>query len=190
MNPYTPEPPRKSWPRRHKVLTGLGIAVAVITGAGIASAGSQPKHVTTAAAQPSDTPSTTYTPPPAPVNTPAPSPSPDGTVSYSCDSSLAAGIYGTNWLTGEADLQNTGNIGIVVRVKFKWHQEAYPDAVAPVRTVRLKTGASKVVRFHYNAGTFSGSTAPLDRWQSWQDSHSGIPCHASVHMVSTFGQAS
>jgi hypothetical protein len=133
---------------------------------------------------------TNNTPGAAPATTapaPAPAANPDGTVSTSCDEDLGGGIYSPTYLTGEADLANTGNVGITVTVKFAWHQEAYPDVTAPVKTVRLRPGQHKVARFRVYSGTFAGSTALLDRYDSWQNSHGGNPCKARVRITGTFG---
>jgi hypothetical protein len=125
----------------------------------------------------------------APAPSAAPTANPDGSWSASCDTSLGAGINDANYLTGEVDLVNTGNVGTVVRVRFAWKQEAYPSIVL-FKTVRTHPGQHYVVRFHYNAGTFATSTAPLDRDQSWQENHGfRMPCSASATIMRSFGPA-
>jgi hypothetical protein len=182
------QPPRKRhWIRWTLITAAAVIATFVIVGA-IASTGSGHGNIQVKKAASSSTPAAPATAPATPAAASPPAASPEGKATWSCDEDLgSSSIYSPTYLTGEADLSNTGNVGIVVTVRFAWHQEAYPDVTAPVKTVRIRAGQDKVARFRYYAGTFAGSTQPLDRYDSWQSSHSGMPCHASVHIVSTFG---
>jgi hypothetical protein len=196
-NGSTPPPqsaPRKAWIRRHPIWTTV-IVLFIIGAIGSAfSGGSKPGH----AAATSSASSGGYTPPtppagPTPAAAPAtpaaaPAPNPEGTTDTSCDEDLGgSSIYDPVYLTGEADVTNTGNIGITVRVRMAWHQEAYPDVTAPAKTVRVKPGHTRPVRFRFYVGTYAGSTEALDRSMSWQDSHDGQPCHSRARITGTFG---
>jgi len=181
MGPLPPAPPRRRHPWRWTILGAITVAGALI-GAGAAAPASGHHAAPAASSAPAAAPSPSWTP----SSPPPPDPQPDGTYEYSCDQDLGADIYSPTYLTGEVDLNNTGNVGLIDRVTFRWHQEAYPDIVMR-KTVRLKAGHARVVRFRYYAGTFDTATAPLDRNTSWEDSHAGQGCHARVTYTSTFG---
>jgi hypothetical protein len=94
-------------------------------------------------------------------------PEPDGTYSGSCDYTLSddftSSISGT--LTGEIDIKNTGNVGSIIRARITWPQEGYIP-VAAHRTVHVRYGSSKTVRFHLPA-----TSNVIDNLQSWQEHH-------------------
>ena len=184
--------PRKSWPRRHKILTGLGITLVVIIGASVAAAagGSKPKQVTTAAANcpqgwvkvgtggacapgPQDKSASAQ---------PAPAPSPNGTYSGSCDVSLSSSITGQNYLTGEIDVHNTGNIGTVNRVRISWPLQGFAPIVKS-KTVRVRAGVTRRVEFRAAV-----DESQVGQFQDEQlSSNSGDPCHYHAVEINTFG---
>lgn len=117
---------------------------------------------------------------------PAPAPSPNGTYTGSGDYTLSPTLYGDNYLIGEVDVTNTGNVGIIARVKFTWPQEGYPPIVAH-KTVRIRYGATKVVRFHVNVGNVSNSNV-IDLLQSWQSGHGyANGYHWTATIIGTYG---
>jgi hypothetical protein len=200
-NSSTPPPqpaPRKAWIRRHPVWTTIIVLFAIgAIGSTLGGGGNgNPSHAATPASAggynpptPPAGPTPASSAPATPAAAPAPEPSPSGTADTSCDDDLGgSSIYDPVYLTGEVDVTNTGNIGIIVRVRMAWHQEAYPDVTVPAKTVRVKVGRTRPVRFRFYVGTFAGSTSALDLWQSWQDSHDGQPCHARTRITGTFGQ--
>ncbi len=160
------------------VTAALSAAIAI----GVAACGPAPAR-TAAAQQPlpalSTNPVSTYT-------APAPVPSPDGTYSGSCDYTLTSDFSSSisGHLIGEIDLENTGNVGTIDRVRITWPQEGFPPIVA-TRTVRTPAGASKTVRFHVAA-----SSNMIDELQSWQEHHNlRDGCHYRATITGTYGGA-
>jgi len=153
-----------------------GTALAVITACGPVT--QHAKQVgNSSTSLPADPATTAPAPPPAP--------NPDGTFEGSCDYTLSDSLYGTDYLVGEVDLANTGNIGTVVKVKISWPQLGYSPITA-TKTVRTHPGQHKPVRFHLPA---EGNT--IDLLQSWQENHDFKDgCHYRATMVSTFGSPS
>lgn len=93
---------------------------------------------------------------------------------------FSSNIAGT--LTGEIDVNNTGNIGTVDKVKITWPQEGYGPIVMR-RTVRVAAGASQAVSFHKNA-----SQTVISNLQAWQTGHNyNDGCTYKVTMVNEFG---
>jgi hypothetical protein len=190
MNPPAPPPPHPHAPQRKRhwvrwTLITIAALIAAGTAAGLAGGSPQPQGRPAASAATSPA----STPPAVPAAAPAPAPSPDGTYQGSCDTRLGAGISDPNYLIGQVDLANTGNIGTVIRVRFAWKQEGYPD-ITMTKTTRTRPGQSRTVDFRYYAGTFATSTAPLDQNQSWQENHGfKDPCTYHARIVATFGQA-
>jgi hypothetical protein len=183
----SPPPPRK----RHRIRTTL-IVIGSILGGFLIFGG-----ILTAVAGPSGTPVSTApsvasnpsnpSPPPAPTTPPPPAANPDGKYQWSGDYLLANGIYDQNYLIGEVDLNNTGNVGEVVRVQFSWPQEGTPSITAH-KTVRLPYGASKVVRFRVPVGSYDQGAQAIDLLQSWQEHHNGEGYKAKVTLLHTYGQ--
>lgn len=172
----------------------ITIIVAVLAAGGIAACGSAtttktvtrttapPKAASdTAAAQASassttESSTTSYTPPPA-------TPHPQGQFDSSCDITLADSIDGPNYFIGRADMNNTGNIGIVVRVTAEWDQTSEADIHATPKYVRIPRGQSRTARFSV--------PATQDQISQMQDSPSymgsGNGCKIGVKIVDTFG---
>jgi len=187
--PAPPAPAPPGPPKRHhwgRIIV-IGAAAFVLGAAviGIAGGEGSPSTPKSSTSQPAASPVTSL-PPSAPAAAPAPAPSPDGNYTGSGDYTLSPTVYGNNYLVGEVDLTNTGNIGTVIRVKFTWPQEGYPPIKA-VKTVRVPYGASKTVRFHVSAGNVSNSNV-IDLLQSWQEGHNfkdGFTYKATI--IDTFG---
>jgi hypothetical protein len=179
-------PARKSWPRRHKILTALGVTAALITVTGVAGAlagGAGGHPVQAAQSQPSAA-TAPATPTAAAAAAPAPAPSPHGTYQGSCDYTLTSSLYGNDHLVGEIDLTNTGNTGVIVKTRITWPQEGALPVTAR-KTVRLPFGASKPVRFSVPV---SNTSSVIDLLQSWQERHGlrdGCTYHAAF--TNTFG---
>ena len=177
---------RRSWPRRHKLLTGLGLAATVLGIAGAiggTSGHGKPLHH---AAQPASPAAATSSPPAAPA---PPTPNPQGTYQGSCNYTIASSPSQQDTLTGEVDVTNTGNIGTVVRVRISWPQEGYAP-IARHRTVRVRPGATKAVRFHVPVGNSWDGSNVISNLQAWQTGH-GLRdgCRYRGGIVNTFGQA-
>jgi hypothetical protein len=111
---------------------------------------------------------------------PAPTPEPDGKFESQCDyvlgdfSESASGFR----FIGQAKLENTGNIGIVLRVIAAWDLLGQP----PFRIrkqARVPYGATKTVRFSKVV-----SQDQIDLHQS-ADSE----CRVNATIVDTFGEA-
>jgi hypothetical protein len=179
-------PPRKT----HHLRTAIiAIAATLIAGIvaliaiGTATSGST-NGATVSAAPTATSPAA----PAAATTQPAPTPSPDGKFDWSGDYLLANGIYDPNYLIGEVDLHNTGNVGEIVRVKFSWPQEATPP-ITRSKTVHLPYGASKVIRFKVPVGSYDQGAQAIDLLQSWQEHHNGEGYKATVTLLHTYGPA-
>lgn len=161
------------------LITGTGLAMAAlltVTACGSAS------HPDSAAAA---TPRATAAASSVPVPTPAPEPSPDGTFSGSCDYTLGNNpAGGSAEAVGEIDEQNTGNIGLELRVTISWPQEGFAP-LTETKHIRLAAGASKAVRFHRPLSYTQISN--LQNWQSGHNERDG--CHYHSTETSTFGIA-
>lgn len=179
-HPYpapTPPPPRKRHTTRNILLiAGAGLFALVIAGIAMAGTGtgSSPR-VNAPATQPA-------APPPPPVT------SPEAKYRSSGDYIIPASIYGPVLLVGEADLHNTGNVGVTLRCRMNWYREGLAP-LTQTRKVRLATGANEVLRFRLRMGSFSGSGSNvIDSVQSWQSSHMGQPvASAKCSIVDSWG---
>lgn len=163
--------------RTMKLAVTSGVVLgAVVTGCGVSSQSGSGHPLTHASSSPAAAAAATAVP--------APAPSPDGKYSGSCDVSLSDSLYGQNYLTADVDLQNTGNIGTVIKATVKWGQQGFSPIVAS-KTVRLHVGQSKTVHFHSPA-----SEEQISRFQDVQLADSnGDGCHYRGSMIRTFGQA-
>ena len=149
------------------VLLGLAVTGCSVTG----TLSSQNQRVKTT------TPSTS-TPVPA-------TPKPAGTASGSCNYTLSSTLSGPNYLIGEVDLSNTGNVGSVVRVRIGWPQEGSVD-ITKIKTVHLPYGAHNwPVHFKVLA-----DDSVITNLQDWEEGH-GLPqndCSYHTAIINTFGQ--
>lgn len=187
----SPQQPKKSWARRHKISTGiLGIVALFVVIGVIGAALGSPSTGTPAAvgsSSPQASPGSTQAASGSTSPAPQASPNPDASYQGSCDYTLSSSIYGNDHLIGEVDQDNTGNIGVVVRVRITWPQEGAPPITAR-KTVQLPYGASnKPVRFHVPVA--SGGNV-INQLQSWQENHNfknGCTYHATI--LRTYGSA-
>lgn len=194
--PPPPVPPKRKphYGRRVTLIIAGAIAVIVVI-AVAASAGSNKdkktgaQHIATSTSASASTSSSAPAPaveestseaPPAAV------PNPDGTFSGSCDYELATDIdnYDTHAgdLNGEVDVENTGNVGIVVKVTITWPQLGHTP-IAMSKNVRVAYGQAKTVPFTKPVGS-----AVIERLQSWQEGHDYKDgCTYNGKMTDTFG---
>jgi hypothetical protein len=179
--------PRASWPRRHRVLTVLGVLVVLLIVGSIANAvatGSKDGASNNAAGGQPAAQAAVSSPTAQPSSTPAPVPSPDGKYSGSCDYTLGSDpVGGTAVFVGEIDLTNTGNVGTIVRARITWPQEGYAP-IAMKRTMRVPSGQKRAVRFHYHA---DGNQ--VDLLQAWQSGHNFKDgCTYRATLTGTYGK--
>lgn len=174
---FPPQPPRRKrhWVRWTAVSTGVllvGIVAAgIASGAGNKQPGPVISSPATSVAVASQSPQ-------------AVQPSPDGTFTGSCSYELGdSPSTGTAQATGDIEAENTGNIGIFVKLTITWPQEGYAP-LSLSKTVRLPQGGSRDVQFHMQL-----SGTQLDRLQNYQLGHSGDDgCTFNGSMTDTFGQ--
>jgi hypothetical protein len=173
-----PQPPqRRSWVRRHKVLTvfgGLagGVVALLILGIALAATGTgSHKPQANNLAAPSSAPA------------PAPTASPNGTVTGSCDVSLSDNsVSGQDYLTADVQVQNTGNLGAVIKVTVGWPQQGFDD-IKKSKTVHVPFGATKTVHLNHPA-----SSQQIRNFQDAELASSGNDvCHYRGDLVGTFG---
>ncbi len=159
------------------------IATAALAAIALAAAGcASTAHVPATAGAAAGTGSAAV--PATPAAAPAPDPSPDGTYSGSCDVSLSDALYGQDYLTADVNLDNTGNVGTINRVRVSWGQQGFAPITA-TRTVHVRYHASKTVHLHYAA-----SQEQISRFQDVQLADSnGDGCHYHAATTGTFGAA-
>jgi hypothetical protein len=147
------------------------LATAVLGGIALAAVGCA-KTVTASVAPHSAAPASSSAPAAPPTTQPpaAPVANPKATGQGSCSYNLASSISGNDYLTGEVDLNNTGNVGVDVTVSVAWPQEGFSPIVS-TKQVKLPFGASgQVVSFHVNAGN-AGTSNVINNLQSWEQGH-------------------
>ena len=85
---------------------------------------------------------------PSGTTEPAASAKPDGKFTHSCDMLLNSNFESsvTGWLVADAELRNTGNVGITVNVKAVWKQ-AGSNPIVRVKKVRIGYGHHRAVHF-------------------------------------------
>jgi hypothetical protein len=156
------------------VVAGIALAACGTSTTGsVSGGGSQPPA---AAAQES-------TPPPAP-----PVANPQAKYSATADYTIPSDIYGAVYVTGETDVINTGNVGIVVKCRMGWQQLGLPDITA-TKKAHVPFGATVPIRYHVNVGSFSGNGGTvIDAIQSYQSGHMDQAYgNARCKIVDTFG---
>ena len=185
--PPPPVPPKK---KRHTVRTVAIVAGALIvvgTIAGALGTGGKKTAAPTAQTTSSMTPSKTApVAPPVVESTPDPTPSPDATYEGTCDYELSTDFdnYETHAadLNGEVDVENTGNVSNVVRVKITWPQLGHAPIVMR-KTVKVAYGKTVTARFTQPVGQ-----SEIDRLQSWQEGHNFKDgCTYGATITDTFG---
>jgi hypothetical protein len=192
--PLPVQPAKKPSRRWLYISLAAGAVLIVGTAAGAASSGDKKKaaapiatssHATSSVA-PSTTPPDISTE--SGVNpTPEVFPSPDGTYTGTCDYELSTDFdnYETHAadLNGEVDVENTGNVGIVIKVAIAWPQLGHAP-IAMHKTVKVPYGKTVTARFTQPIGQ-----SEIDRLQSWQEGHDfkdGCTYHGTV--LDTFGK--
>lgn len=171
---------RKHHGVRNGCILGFAIVVvALITIGAIATALS-------GGSKPGSHPAATSATSAAPVSAAPPVANPDGKYNGSCNYTLGNDpVGGTAMATGDIQVRNTGNVGIVIRLKITWPQQGYA-ALVMTKSVKLAIGASRDVQFHRSL-----SSNQLDNLQNWQTGHNfadGCTYHGTI--TSTFGPVS
>jgi hypothetical protein len=118
--------------------------------------------------------------PPEPPAEPPVEPDPDADYTSVCDYLL--GDFSDNTRTGyrfvaDADITNTGNIGIVVRVNVSWRQIG-TNPVKASKTAKIKVGSSKTVHI----------TEPATGDEILAHQSADSRCKVAVLIVDTFGE--
>jgi hypothetical protein len=175
-------PEKKSHKLRNVLLVIIMGIMAIVIISAVAGQGSSTQQNVTQSASPNlaaSAPENTNTSPPPPVA------NPDGTYQGSCDYTLGTGFDNNYHVIGEIDLDNTGNVGVIVHTRITWPQEG-ADPITARKTVHLPTGAHKPVRFRIPV-----TSEQIDLLQSWQERHDfkdGCTYHASFS--DTYGPVS
>ena len=121
-------------------------------------------------------------PEPLAAEPPPPPPDPDADYTSNCDYTLgdfSESASGYRFLA-DARIRNTGNIGIVLRVRAAWDQIAAPP-IREEKTVRLRPGQGRQVNFVRVV-----SQNELDLHQSVEQ----FPkCRVKATIIDTFGEA-
>ncbi len=121
-----------------------------------------------------------------PTSPSTPTKAPAAKYGHSCDLDLNSN-YGqspTGWLVGDAELHNTGNVGVMVRVKATWKQAGSRPITA---TKKTRLGYKKRHAVHFKI--------PVD--QNQVDATQSAPgylggggwCGVRATLVSTYGPA-
>lgn len=129
------------------------------------------------------------TSPPAPANstsahTPPPAARSAGKYVGSCDYTLNDNFNSSivAWATGDIEVTNTGNVGIVVTLKITWPQQGFPS-LASHKTVRLAYGGRRDIQFHLPL-----NQNQISNLQNWQQGHNdSTGCTYKATIVSSFG---
>jgi hypothetical protein len=175
-----PPPPRKHRVRRVVLLCLAGVVGFIVVISVVSAALSGPAHKAAAPQQSTSAPSQA-----AATTAPAAAPSPDGTFTGSCNYTLGdSPSTGTAMATGDINVENTGNVGIVTKVTITWPQEGF-SPLSLTKTVRVPYGGSLDVQFHR---PLTGTQ--VDNLQNYQLGHAGDDgCTYNGSMVGTFGAA-
>ncbi|HZG49488.1 MAG TPA: hypothetical protein VEY90_08210 [Thermoleophilaceae bacterium] len=107
-------------------------------------------------------------------------PNPDGRYNFNCDYLLGDFTEGTEQgfkFVAGGTVENTGNIGIVIRVRARW-QQLGSDRILEERRVRLKVGRRKRVNISRLA-----SSGEIDAHQFAEGD-----CSVGAKIVKTFGR--
>jgi hypothetical protein len=121
---------------------------------------------------------------PSGTTEPAPAASPDGKFTHSCDMLLNSDFESvvSGWLVADAELKNTGNVGIKVNVKAVWKQ-AGSNPIVKVKKVRLGYGHHRAVHFKVPI-----STDQVDAYQSAPGYFNDSACGVNATITSNFGR--
>lgn len=86
-------------------------------------------------------------------------------------------------------MNNTGNVGIQIRVKIEWPQEGFPP-ITRTKTREVPYGNHDYpVRFHVSAGSIDSGSNVIDNLQSWETGHNDPANDCTYHetIVNYFG---
>lgn len=109
---------------------------------------------------------------------PPPTPDPDARYSQTCDYLLSSDIYGDNHLIGSSKVNNTGNVGVVAEVTFKWFQ-AGGAAIVEKDTLRIPYNGHKTAK--------ANIPADMDVISRLQALPYDQQCSVRAKLVDTFG---
>jgi hypothetical protein len=114
----------------------------------------------------------------------APTPNADGKFTHSCDMLLNSDFESSvsGWLVADAELRNTGNVGIKVNVKAVWKQ-AGSNPIVKVKGIRLGYGHHRAVHFKLPI-----STDQVDAYQSAPGYFNDNACSVNATITSNFGR--
>lgn len=165
-----------------KALKWVGIIIGAILllsiGAALGGAGEDPEPTKTASrpAAPSSTAAPEETETEAPPTREVPNP--DGRYEMDCDYSLPADIDSQDYkFIAGGTLENTGNVGIVARVTYKWDLLGQSD-YKQVKTYRIARGRERDVDV-----SFPITSDLIDAHQS-----ADSDCDVKVRISDTFGR--
>jgi hypothetical protein len=115
---------------------------------------------------------------------PAPAPDADGKFTHSCDMLLNSDFESSvsGWLVADAEVRNTGNVGIKLNVKAVWKQ-AGSNPIIKVKRVRLGYGHHRAVHFKLPV-----STDQVDAYQSAPGYFNDNACSVNATITTTFGR--
>ncbi len=121
---------------------------------------------------------------PSATTEPAPAPNPDGKFTHSCDMLLNSDFESSvsGWLVADAELKNTGNVGLKFNVKAVWKQ-AGSNPIVKVKHVRLGYGHHRAVHFKVPI-----STDQVDAYQSAPGYFNDNTCSVNATITSNFGR--
>jgi hypothetical protein len=121
---------------------------------------------------------------PSGTTEPAASPQPDGKFTHSCDMLLNTDFNSSTsgWLVADAELRNTGNIGININVKAVWKQ-AGSNPIVKVKHVRIGYGHHRAV--HFKLPITQGQ---VEAYQSAPGYFNDNACSVNATITSNFGQ--
>jgi hypothetical protein len=121
---------------------------------------------------------------PSATTEPAPAPNADGKFTHSCDMLLNSDFESSvsGWLVADAELKNTGNVGVKVNVKAVWKQ-AGSNPIVEVKKIRLGYGHHRAVHFKLPL-----STDQVDASQSAPGYFNDNACSVNATITSNFGR--
>jgi hypothetical protein len=159
----------------------IAVAAAILTASSLAACASSGTKTVTVTKQAGSAPATESTAseptPPArePVNA-------EGKFRSACDVLLPDSIDGSATFFANAKLENTGNVGIKVRVKAKFDQVSSDD-LEMSKVVRLKRGKHRSVKL-----SMAVTSSQVEQFQSSPDYFDDKACRVKSTIIDTFGK--
>lgn len=151
------------------------------SGKPIANASSSPPAVSTPAVSinSESSPTPTYSPPSVP------NASGKWGTNAACDVSLS--MNGPSYLIASVHLKNTGNVGMIAKVKVSWPQEGF-NPITRTKTVKVAWHSSKDVNLRVPA-SMNASPDVIGNFQNVQLGSSKMDvCHYHVAITGNYGQ--